>query len=581
MRHSAVSSNSPAPSPSLSPIARLLALGACAVTLLLALRLCIRARNDFMFEDAYMFFRYAIQLRHGFGIAWNPGGPHTFGLTSLPWLLVVWLGTFTSSIPQHLLPTLSSAVGLLTLFLVAWLFSRRARSPWLRHVEITFPLVAFPLLFNHLFDVSISNGMETMLGMLFVTLFLYQLLHLLDQPSPRRCLLLAVLGVLAVLTRPEALLPIALTPICAIPLLPRDRRLPLLSVFFSTMGLLLAADLLFNRAYFGSPVPLAFYIKAVHGYDDFLLLLNPFAANLSFFQIAAPALLAIVLFSRRHQLRLLLLFLLPLTALLLYLLSVMQIMGIGARYYTPFLPFLLLPALLLTDEALSPADRSRIPLPSLAPLSFARLSAAVLVLLCSNAQYADHIFGPLGTMLARHHHVWDPPVFTIAADQPLKSPMDPWPSYRAVARIAAKLPPGSLLALTEVGLVGASAPQTNLLDMAGLNNDLLAHRHFDMDYIFHQNPDLIWLPHIDYTRSYGIFCTDPRLLRDYTVYADAFLFGIAVRKQSPFHDQVLAALTPEFARLYPGVDMSHYQVRSVAWNPVSTHTIDSDHVIEP
>ena len=563
-------------SPKIPRTVRALALGACALTVLLALRLCLRARADFTYEDAYMFFRYAVQLRHGYGISWNPGGPHTFGLTSLPWLIVVWLGSFASSIPQHLLPSLSTATGMLALLLLTWLFSRRASSQWLRRLEITFPLVALPLLLEHHFDVSLTNGMETMLGLLFTTLFLYQVLNLIDRPSVLRSLGLALLALLVVLTRPEALLPIAVTPLCAIPLLPRHRRLSLLALFFSTLAILLAVDLFFNVRYFGTPVPLAFYIKAVHGYQDYVWLLNPFAANLSFFSIASPALLAIALFARRQDLRRLLLFLLPLAVLLLYLLTVMQIMGTGARYYAPFLPFLLLPALLLTDQALTLP-----PHPLASRISFPRLAAAVLTLLLCNAQYADHIFGPLGTRLARHHHVWDPPTFAIAADQPLQSPRDPWPSYRAVARIAASLPPGSRLALTEVGLVGASSPQIDLLDMAGLNNDFLAHHHFNRDYIFNQHPDLIWLPHTDYTRSYGLFCTDPRLLRDYTVYADAFLFGIAVRKQSPFHDQVVAALEPEFARLYPGVEINHYQVRSVTWNPVSTRTIDSDHVIEP
>ena len=578
MHQSTTHSNSPS---LLSPVPRILALGACAMTLLLALRLCIRARNDFRFEDAYMFFRYAVQVRHGFGISWNPGGPHTFGLTSLPWLVVVWLGSFLSFIPQHLLPSLSTAIGLLALFLLSWLFSRRAHSPWLRHLSITFPLVAFPLLFNHLFDVSLTNGMETMLGLLFVTLFLFQVLRLVDQPSSRQSLFLALLAVLAVLTRPEAILPVALTPLCAIPLLPRARRLPLLSLFFTILGVLLAADLLINRAYFGTPVPLAFYIKAVHGYEGYLWLLNPFAANLSFFSMAAPALLAIVLFSRRHQLRVLLLFLLPLAGILLYLLSVLQIMGPGARYYVPFLPFLLLPALLVTDEALTRVQPSTTTPAPLAPVSFARLCSAIVILLCSNTQYAEHIFGPLGSLLARNHRVWDRPVLTIAADQPLQGPPDIWLVYESFASIAAKLPPGSRLALTEVGIVGAASPQADLLDMAGLNNAFLARHHFDMPYIFSQQPDLIWLPHFDYSRSYGIFCTDPQLLRDYTVYADAFIFGIAVRKQSPFHDQIVALLEPEFARLYPGATMSNHQVRSVAWNPNPTHNIDSNHIVEP
>ncbi len=560
--------------PPLSRRVRATALIACAVTLVLALRLCFRSRSEFTFEDAYMFFRYAVQLHHGFGISWNPGGPHTFGLTSLPWLFAVWTATFFSSAAAHVLPTLSTATGMLALLLLASLFSRRASSPWLCHAEITFALIGLPLLLDRNFDISLTNGMETMLGLLLITLFLDQTLRLIDHPSLPQSLVLALLGVLAVLTRPEALLPIALTPLCALPLLPRSRRLAPLALFFSVLTALLAADLLLNRWYFGTPVPLAFYIKAVHGYGDYIWLLNPVGANLTFFGTAALAIAAILLFARRRQLRLVLVFLVPLAAILLYLLSVMQIMGVGARYYMPFLPFLLFPALLLVDHTFASGR-------SVVPLSFARLAAVGLALVVTSDQCAAHIAGPVASLLAKRHRVWDPPVFAIAAEQPLPALADPWPSYRAVARIAAHLPPGSRLALTEVGIVGAAAPSVPMLDMAGLNNAFLARRHFDMDYIFAQQPDLIWLPNSDYTRSYGIFCTDPRLLRDYTVISDAFLFGIAVRKQSPFHDQILATIQPEFARLYPGIDMSRHQVRSVSWNPNPTHTIDSLHAIQP
>ena len=229
----------------------------------------------------------------------------------------------------------------------------------------------------------------------------------------------------------------------------------MLSIFFTVLAVLLAGDLLFNRWYFGTPVPLAFYIKAVHGYEDYIWLLNPVGANLAFFGTATLAIAAVLLFAHRRQLRLLLVFL-----------------------------------------------------------------------------------------------------------------------------VAAQLPSGPHLALTEVGIVGAAAPRIPMLDMAGLNNAILAH-HFDMDYIFRQQPDLIWLPNYDYTRSYGIFCTDPRLQRDYTVISDAFLFGIAIRKQSPFYNQILAIVQPEFALLYPGLNMSHHQVRAVSWNPNPTHTIDSIHAIQP
>src|SRR5208337_1528059 len=46
-------------------------------------------KGPLIFDDAYMFYRYALNIRHGLGIAWNPDGVPTYGLTSHLWVWCV------------------------------------------------------------------------------------------------------------------------------------------------------------------------------------------------------------------------------------------------------------------------------------------------------------------------------------------------------------------------------------------------------------------------------------------------------------------------------------------------------------
>src|SRR5579875_1266864 len=42
-----------------------------------------------IWEDSFMLVRYANNLLHGHGLIWNPGGAHTYGLTSVFYIFPV------------------------------------------------------------------------------------------------------------------------------------------------------------------------------------------------------------------------------------------------------------------------------------------------------------------------------------------------------------------------------------------------------------------------------------------------------------------------------------------------------------
>ncbi len=542
-------------------VARILSFSGSAFTILLALHLCLTALTAHtFFDDSMMFYRYAIHMHQSHVIAWNPGGPPVFGVTSIPWLLLVWGGRFFIADPSRLLVSLSCATGLLAFLLASVIISRNSRSGLLSRASYVFPILGIPLLLNVHFSLSFANGMETMLGLLANVLFVACVLRFARLPDTPISFLLAAAGAFAVLTRPETVVCVILTPVLAWYLLvPRSRpRLPIF-LYSGSLALLLGADLLFNVLYFRSALPLSFYIKAVHGYEGYALYLNPFAYTTLFFGMSLFPLLAIVSFAQRRDLPMLAVFGIPLGLTLLYFLTVVQIMGLGARYYVPFLPFVFLPAAHVIDAAMR--DRSR------GCLSGVRLVGIAITLIVSVDQFSDHISGPLGTIVASRKLVYASPTFVTEADVRLAYLGNWWNMCLPVARIAKRLPPGSTIAASEVGLLGALAPETTVLDMAGLNDPQIARNGFSMDYVLAAKPALIWLPHSDYTRIYGIFSSDPRLLERYVLYAGAFDFGLAVRRDLPPDSPVVLAVKQVWAETYPGVEINRYVVQRVMWNP--------------
>src|SRR5687767_11647053 len=100
------------------------------------------------FDDAYMFLRYAHNLRAGHGLAWYPGEAPVFGVTSPAHLLVVaGLGALWPALEGgRLLQVASTTMGLLAAALMALTCARFARHPRLQGnvglwMAIIFPLV--------------------------------------------------------------------------------------------------------------------------------------------------------------------------------------------------------------------------------------------------------------------------------------------------------------------------------------------------------------------------------------------------------------------------------------------------------
>ena len=158
-----------------------------------------------MYDDAFIYMRFAENFIAGCGIRYNCGGNAVEGITSLLFLGLVSAGHFTGFHDDintwlQLLGLLGVSGSISAAAVCAW---RLAPGRW----AILLPLgVALVLAFDHFFLVNSVIGLETGFGCLFVTLVVWSRI----QPHwPLQRTLL----VLAFLTRPESALLILTLPL--------------------------------------------------------------------------------------------------------------------------------------------------------------------------------------------------------------------------------------------------------------------------------------------------------------------------------------------------------------------------------
>ena len=544
-------------------------------------RLMVVRRDKLSFDDAYMFLRYVHNIRHGLGFSWNLNGVHTYGPTSLLWSFCVLLLSYLPTDAWTQLILGSWACSIAAVIAMAWAVTANAQSTWLRRMLPTLALIAAPLFASRLFQGDQFNGMETMLATALCALFFG--LCLLWRAGRVGPALVGGVGVLLFLARPESglvtlLLPALTSRIPAYsspcveigqPPQPGLRSLLLLYGVFCA-GVL--AELALCQLYFGTPVPLSVHMKGISAYPGYADVWYPGLMLIAFLGALQLFAAALVMLVRRRDRRLVLSGLVPAALVFVYLGTVTQIMGFDSRYYVPYAPLLIIPAVLVLDRwlALPEAERDAWPGHTLRNRG-AATAALLMFLFLFHSQAVQR-----GYRLLEHgHHLeYDPAQLRIAATSPL--PSYDWKSTMLAVTddLIAPLPAGVTVAATEVGYLGERAPRINIIDMAGLNDPRIALHGFQVASFLKRKPDLIWMPHTDYTYQRGALFSDPALLAQYDVYADAGNYGIAIRKESPFRAAIQRQFQIFWATVYPGYNPSSYLVRSVAWSGLERRVQD-------
>ncbi|UCE01515.1 MAG: hypothetical protein JSW67_09495 [Candidatus Latescibacterota bacterium] len=497
----------------------------------LAVVVASRAFGLMVEDDAFMFVRYAHNiLEHG-RIAWNPGGPPTYGPTSLFYLVVVvsvraLVGEASASVAvlSSLVCGLAFLMGVIAL---AWRAADCAGGRRLAAVACVLLALAWAA-----DDVGAHcvTGMDTTFALAWATLLIHLGVGWERRAERGWSVALGIVGGMSLAARPELLLYPASIGLVAAP----RRAARLLAVTAATAIIVAVAA----WAYFGSPLPLSFYVKSIVRYEGamdaayrdvaarelaafvrvYWLLLLPIAIRLlrdalrrrwSLTRFESACLIATLLYVSYHRF-----FVLP-------------IMPHYQRFFYPTLPAIVL---LAVRSAGSVAISIRLPvrLGVAAPIAATVTSIALAATLLPLWQRAV----PRLRSSA--------PFFRIAAiDNHAGSGRRYW--YR-LEQVSA-LPEEVVLAATEIGLPGVLNLEKKIVDLSGLNDPHFARHGFDADRLFqNEPPDWIYMPHPDYVALTRAIRAHPVFRSEYDALRPGTTLPLAIRRTSPHYARMRAIL---------------------------------------
>jgi len=515
---------------------------------LVTLAVSVAARFNFtsIWDDALMFPRYADSLLQRGVLAWNPGGPPTFGLTSNLYLLaVVPLRLFFSANPVAIMLSASLLCGVIFLGLLIGLVARetavsaKGRLALVAAVLFALALNAKTLAFHF------TSGMDTTFALAYLTLYIWLAVRFHRAPSRGSAIALGVAGGLAFAARPDLLLFTWLAPLsmalCG--LSPKLRRAAW-GVLVLTVGITLL-QMVSAYFYFGSPLPLSFFAKTAGLYGSSFSsvyhdtpgrMLALFAQSYALVLMAAATWLAFELRKGIYSDAALERGLALAASLFIfyYLFGVVQVMPFEARFYHPSLPALLWLAVCgIVAIGKRLGHRAKF-VPSAALLLGYVILLAVeggqLDLLCQELDYG--ILGdlrPLSLHDRLNYHGW----FKLAE--------------------FSRLPDDLVIAATEVGLPAALNPRKTIIDLSGLNETQFALKPFSFERLFAQyRPDLIYLPHPDYKEMIAAIIGAPEFISHYDLLdlkkmaGGPYQLGVAIRRDGRYASSLhtIAAAAP-------------------------------------
>ncbi len=500
-----------------------------------------------VWDDAYMFVRYAHHvLSHG-AVAWNGSEP-MYGLTSLAQLIFTIPLFLFSSHPVFVAMGGSLLASILFFSSIPLLVRSvlHGASENIRRMSLstTFALVASgaPLL-----GVLAASGMDTMLALFYVSFYLLLIFRQRGERSSRASLLLGVFGACAYLVRPDLMLLAILVPL-ALALWgsgEKERRAGWLMLMTTLLTLAVFLFVLF--LYFKTPFPLPFYAKGALVHDSMLaerFLFLPILELIWFLDAHIYAALAYaavalgggwLLSKRGAHAPLIGVALFALFYVLYFLFFVVQVMGYDGRFYYPVLPALLVFSIVAIGWIFSRFEER----------SHGFLAIMICLFLLST------LFRPVMWGVQQLTHSLLRERSTIAAlwggnmadFYRVTDESRVWPCLD----VFASLPKGSTLATTEVGMPGAFALDANIIDLAGLNSADIALGRVDVaSAVIEGRADLVYLPSEHYYPELrAAMLSSAQFQRDYT-YMDAGTLGsyadVGVRRESPVAKTLLACL---------------------------------------
>ncbi|MCB9879372.1 MAG: hypothetical protein H6835_17390 [Planctomycetes bacterium] len=223
----------------------------------------------FLCDDAFIAFRYVSNAHDGLGLVWNPPPFRPVeGYTGFLWVLCLWATWSWFGVePPAAANVLSIAFGLASFAVVAMaalrLRDRRGAPLSTAAVLLTLAVVAG----NRTFLTWLTGGLETALfNLAFVTWVVLAFRRGLDR-SPRLLAAWAGCAVVAALTRPDGLLPVAATAAVGVWSAFRTRRLAATALSLSPL-LLVVAHVGWRVSFYGEWLPNTYYAKVTDPWPE-------------------------------------------------------------------------------------------------------------------------------------------------------------------------------------------------------------------------------------------------------------------------------------------------------------------------
>lgn len=498
----------------------------------------LASRTPPVWDDAYMFVRYAGNLLAEGRMVWNPGGEPTWGATSLAFVVVVAASKVLGiADPLRALVASSLACGTALLVLLARLARTAGRG------TIVFVLAALAVQARPL-AAHLVSGMDTIFGAAWLAGYLVLAYRMRGQETSARATALGCVGGLALFARPELLLfsigvPLGMALFGSDPGGRRSARLAA-----AVTAAVILAGVLAAWGVFGLPLPLPFYVKTLGVYGEAMRAAYEGTALRQAATFAAyntPSVIAAIAGAvawRRGKERPDLGIEVGLVAALVAFglfetFAVTPIMFYEQRFFYPALPAVL--ALGCRGLVLARAESRTL------------LAACALLLVVPSAGLAREAM--TGAPV-------DPRRWSLRASRLAFA--DDW---FALDRLT-ELPDDLVIATTEVGHPGALLPGKTIVDLAGLNDAGLVRSGMRPAAVFlRRPPDWIYLPHGDYREFREAIEADPYFVAHYDVFRVGSLgsarvetggsvvrkpywLDVAIRRDGP-HAATLRALLEE------------------------------------
>ncbi len=499
-----------------------------------------------IWEDSFMLVRYADNLIGGHGLIWNPGGPPTYGLTSV--FYVIPVAVIQAIVPNK--PILSLALtsflcGCLFLVLMAgllWPLVRNHRAAATAAgilILVSFARASYGL------SIHFWSGMDTMFDLAMVAVYLLIATWQSRKESWTATVVMGIAGGSMYGVRPDLMLYTLLIPaVIAVFSKSRSQRVKgavALGITVATLGVLMLGLYI----YFGSALPLSFYAKGLKHYGDFeyeKYQRVPYE-QLGDYLGCYCLLVAVIGFDAlsylehrgrdSHSPLYIALLCGTVLYILYFLFFVLQIMPFFSRFYYPTLPAILWLAVVSTRRLVArygewflTVFRSGSGWGWAAGL----FGCGLAMIVYSFANNATHVIrnGREG------FHNW-----SLAEEYAIY-----YGTYWFRLDRFSALPADLKIACTEIGHVAAMNPGKTIIDMAGLNDIDFAKHPFSAKVLFAKfAPDLVFMPHPGYRAMVRETLADPTFKGDYDYFPPSelgprFIMGIAIRRDSKYYKQM-------------------------------------------